>query len=150
MKNICLLISFLLILISGCGANKETTNLENYLKSFNLNINDYKVICIVPVDGCGSCIDPSLNYAKNHHKKFLLVMSSIYKKSVDFTIERVQIKHTNYISDFHNLASKMGLTSEIAPYFYFLKDGFIFKKVDWSTTPDKVNILKEIEKYLAE
>ncbi len=150
MKNKQLVIFLLFILSFGCKTDKEYEKLNNYLKSFNLNIINYKVICIIPVDGCGSCIDPSLNYAKNHHKKFLLVMSSIYKKSVDFTIERVQIKHTNYISDFHNLASKMGLTSEIAPYFYFLKDGFIFKKVDWSTTPDKVNILKEVEKYLAE
>jgi hypothetical protein len=148
MKN-KLMILVLSIIIIGCS-DKETIQLDDFLKSFNLNIKDYKVICFVPVSGCNSCIDPSLNYAKNHHDKFLLVMSSIYKKTIDYTIERVQMKHNYYVSDFHNFAPKSGLTTEIAPYFYFLKDGKVVRKFDLSTTPDKKGILKDVEKYLSE
>jgi hypothetical protein len=147
MKNICLLISFLLILISGCGANKETTNLENYLKSFNLNINDYKVICIVPVDGCGSCIDPSLKYAKDTRKDYLLIMSSMFKKSIEYTIERLQINSKNYISDNNNLAQEAGLVTAFAPCYYFLRYGEVVKKFDLSKTNNKTGILDEVEQF---
>jgi hypothetical protein len=150
MKNKQLMILLLFFLSFGCKTDKETIKLDNFLKSFNLNIKDYKVICIVPIDGCGSCIDPSLKYAKTDHENFLLVMSSIYKKSIDYTIEKLDIKNANFISDFHNLAPKSGLTTEIAPYFYFLKDGKVVREVDLSKIPDKKSILKEVEKYLSE
>jgi hypothetical protein len=122
--------------------------LDNYIKSFNLNIKNYKVICFVAVDGCGSCIDPSLNYAKAEHENFLLVLTSIHKKSIDYTIERIHINHNNFIIDHKNLACKNGLSTQIAPCFYFLRNGKVDKKVDLSTIPDKVSILKEVDDYL--
>ncbi len=147
MRNKQLLILLLFILSLGC-TNSDPTMLDNYIKSFNLNIKNYKVICFVAVDGCGSCIDPSLNYAKAEHENFLLVLTSIHKKSIDYTIERIHINHNNFIIDHKNLACKNGLSTQIAPCFYFLRNGKVDKKVDLSTIPDKVSILKEVDDYL--
>lgn len=51
----------------SCKKDEDTLKIQAFVQSFSLNVENYKVICIVPVDGCASCIDPSLNYAK---KKF--------------------------------------------------------------------------------
>jgi hypothetical protein len=134
----------------SCKKDEDTLKIQAFVQSFSLNVENYKVICIVPVDGCASCIDPSLNYAKKNSKGFLLVMSSIYKKSIDYTIDRIQLNHENFISDYHNLALKSGLSTEIAPCFYFLRKGVLIKKVDLFPLTDKTSILKDVDKYLAE
>ena len=110
----------------GCHSEKTTNELENYLSSFNLKIHNYKVICIVPVDGYGKYINPSLNYAKESRSDFLLVMSSNFKKSIENTKERVQYLSKNYISDYNNLARSKELVDTYSPTFYFVRYFFCF------------------------
>jgi hypothetical protein len=144
-----ILIWAILILIIGCRNNdKVTQNLTYYLKLNALNINNYNVICFVPVDGCGSCIDPTLNYAKDADKSFLLILTSIGKKSISYTIERAQLKDVPLILDSTNLAVKNGLTTDLAPCYYFIKKGALVKKVDLNLLPDKSSILKEVDDFL--
>jgi hypothetical protein len=139
--------SFLLL---NCKSDSETKKVEFFLQTFNRNIANYKVICFVPVNGCGSCIENTLIFAKRTGSDFLLVLSSLFQKSIDNAVENDQLNQIEYISDSKSLATKSGLVSEIAPCFYFLKDGKVVKKFDLSTTYDKVSILKDVEKYLAE
>jgi hypothetical protein len=148
MKKITILILFLTFALSCCNV-KETKKLDLYLKPYGINIIDYKVICIVPADGCGSCIDPSINYSRSANKNFLLVMSSIYKKSMDSIIELKQINVSNIVLDSENLAAENGLVSFVSPCFYFLKNGRIIKKVDLNLTYDKTSVFTEVDKFLS-
>ena len=146
MRNRCLMIMLSLITFIGC-TDKETPKLDNYLKSFNVKIYKYKVVCIVPVDGYGRFINPSLEYARNSRMDFLLILSSKYKKSIDNTIDRVQILNTNYISDPENLAQQNGLVTTFAPCYYFLRLGKVIKKYDLAQTANKSEILNEVERF---
>ncbi len=149
MKNINLIL-FLGIFIISCTSDKETIEMDNFLKSFNLNINDYKVICFVPVDGCGTCIDPSLNYARDARKDYLLVMSSMYRKSIDITAERIQIYDHNYVADYANLSMKKGLVTPFSPCYYFLRYGKVIRKLDLNQTNNKSGIIGEVEQFFIE
>jgi hypothetical protein len=150
MKNKFAIIFLSMILMLSCVKDKETTKLDTYLKSFKLNINDYKVICFVPVDGCGSCINPSLNFARDTRKDYLLILTSMFKKSIDITIERVQLTNNNYLSDYNNLAQETGLVSPFAPSYYFLRYGEVVKKFDLSQTNNKAGIIDEVEQFFIE
>ena len=118
MKKITILTLFLTFALSSCNV-KETKKLDSFLKPYGINILNYKVICFVPADGCGSCIGPSINYSKTANKNFLLVMSSIYKKSMDYIVKLEQIDVSNIILDSQNLAAENGLVSIVSPCYYF-------------------------------
>jgi hypothetical protein len=139
-----LLISILAIFSFSCASDIEDIELEGYLKSHNLKITDYKIICIVPVEGYGKYIDPSLNSAKNQRSDFLLVMASDFKKSIEHTIERLQIQDTGYVCDYHNIAREKGLVGSLAPCYYFMRYGKIVKKVDLSEARNRNEIAWEI------
>jgi hypothetical protein len=51
-------------------------------------------------------------------------------------------------ADGGNKASTNVFVTNIAPCYYFIKDGSIIKKVDLSTIPDKKSIIEEVDKYL--
>jgi hypothetical protein len=140
----------MLLIFARCENDNEFKKLENYLSTNSKNINNYKVICFVPIDGCGSCIEPSINYAKVANEKLLLVLTSIYKKSINLSIENYNITRKDLITDVKNKASMNGFVTNIAPCYYFIKDGSIIKKVDLSTIPDKKSIIEEVHRYLNE
>ncbi len=147
MKKLILILILIVSCFHACNKDQESSKLKDYLKTYNLNINDYKVICFVPVDGCGPCINPSLNYARNARQDYLLVMSSMFRKSIDNTIERVQISNKNYVSDYNNLAQETGMVTPFAPCYYFLRYGEIIRKYDLTQTNDKTGILSELEQF---
>jgi hypothetical protein len=150
MRNIKL-ITLILVMVIGisCQKNEETIKLDSFLKAFNLHISDFKVVCIVPIDGCGSCIDPSLNYSKNASKGFLLVLSSLYRKSFENTIERHQLDINKFIPDNKNLASEKGLVSPTAPCYYFINKGEVIRKTDLSYFLDKESIVQDVKEFLS-
>jgi hypothetical protein len=148
MKNVILLTIILTFAIS-CVKVEESKKLYSYLESFGVDLKNYKVVCFVPVDGCGSCIDPSINYSKNASNDFLLVLSSYHTKSIDFIIETKKLNKSKIVCDSKNLAEINQLVSFPSPFFYFVKKGRIFKTFDLSKTPDKVSVLKEVDKYLS-
>ena len=121
--------AFLFILISifscSCGKVNVTKTLDSYLQSFGVDLKYYKVVCFVPADGCGNCIDPSLDYSKKTSKDFLLVLASTFKKSIDFIKESKQIEELKIVSDSQNLAASLQLVSVISPCY-------ILKKMDVS------------------
>lgn len=139
----------LFVMFIGC-TDKETIKLDNYLKSYNYNINDYKVICIVPVEGCGYCIDSSLKYAQGARNDFLLIMSARFKKSLDITSERLNLAYKKNMIDSINSAYDAGLVSEFSPCYYFLRYGEVVKKVDLSKFSNKNEIFDEVEQFFIE
>jgi hypothetical protein len=142
-----LLILILAIFSFSCTGDIEDIELGGYLKSHQLKMTDYKIICIVPVDGYGKYINPSLNSAKNQRGDFLLVMASGFKKSIEHTIERLQIQDTGYVCDYNNIARKKGLVGSLAPCYYFLRYGKIVKKVDLSEAGNRKEIAWEVEQF---
>jgi hypothetical protein len=149
MKRKHILILILLVLGFACKSKDDgTKNLSDYLSLYHLKIDNNKVICFVPVDGCGSCIDPTLNHVKEAKESFLMILTSIRKKSIHYTIERMGLENTFLIKDSSNQAVKRGLTTDLAPTYYFIKNGSIVKKVDLNLLTDKVSILKEVDDYL--
>lgn len=148
MKKI-LYFSILILSIFSCTNKNETKSLSTFLQIYSEDIKNYKVICFIPSDGCTSCIYPSVDYSKKAGKDFLLVLSSRFKKSINYIKEFKQIEESKSISDSLNLAERSGFVSQVSPSFYFLKNGHIVKIVDLSNTLDKTSILKEVEKFLS-
>lgn len=144
-----LLVCILILVVNNCTMDPETEKLGSFLTSFAIDIKSFKVICFVPADGCSSCINPSIEYSKKASKDFLMVLSSLYKKSINYIIEQKKIEEAKIISDSQNLASSIGLVSFVSPCFYFLKNGHVVKKVDLSTTFDKTSVFKDVDKYLS-
>jgi hypothetical protein len=127
----------------------DTRRLDMYLASFGEDIKDYKVICFVPVEGCDNCISPALGYSKKASKDFLLVLCSLYNKSIDFTIRQNELDRSEIILDSHNLAASSGLVQLTAPCYYFITNGRVVKIEDSSTTFDKISVLNEVDVFLS-
>jgi hypothetical protein len=138
------------VIFLACHSEAPTYELENYLNSFNLKIYQYKVICIVPVDGYGKYINPSLIYAKDSRNDFLLVMSSKFKKSIENTAERLLFQEKNYICDYNNLARQKDLVDAYAPSYYFIRYGEVIKRKDIATEGEKTEIFDEVENFFIE
>jgi hypothetical protein len=146
--GIYLLLFFLIIYACMQKKGNESINLQDYLLLFDSKIESYKVICFLPTDGCGSCIEPSLYYANTSDEKMLLVLTSIYRKSMDYAIEKYKLTKQEIIFDSKNLAVTDGFVTDMAPSYFFLKDGNIIKKVDLSTMSDKKSIIEEVHKFI--
>jgi len=144
-----LLSAFIMYLISGCNTSNETKILSSYLHSFGVELNHYKVVAFVPSDGCSACITPTLDYIKNGNDCFLVVISSISEKTINHIVQSNRIDTLHVIKDSHDLAAEMGFVPIIAPRYYFIKRGRIVKSIDLSEINDKVSILGEVDKYLA-
>ena len=144
----CIFLVLTLFWISGCSVNEETKVISGYLEGYGKDISDYGVICFVPADGCSSCIGPSLNYSITAGKDFLLVLTSLYYKSINTTVEAYHLDMDRIIVDEKNKAVSLQLLLPTAPSFYFIEDGVVIKKADLSKTYDKTGILTEADKFL--
>lgn len=149
MRYVVSLFIFITFLNIGCQKDEESKKLADYLKTYNKEIKKYKVICVVPVDGCTPCINPILAYAKNANNDFLLVMTSMFKKTVKNKIEAIGFEHSNYISDADNHAVELGLVTPVSPCYYFMEDGKIVKKYDLRKTSNPDGIIDEIDEFLS-
>jgi hypothetical protein len=145
---ITIFIPFFIVFLSGCVKDPESEKLAIYLNTFNLKSDTYKVICFVPIDGCGTCINPSLNYAKHEKHGFLLIMTSMFRKSIENTLEKTEINPDLCILDSGNMAVNQGLVSSMAPLFYFLENGAIVKKFDLSKTSNINGVIEEVDEFL--
>jgi hypothetical protein len=143
-----LFLSLIVASITGCTVNRETKILSAYLDSFGKNINTYKVVCIVPADGCGSCIAPSLEYSKTASGDFLLILTSVFEKSIKQIIDTYRIDPEGGILDHDNLAVSYQLVIPTAPCYYFIEKGKVVRVADLSKTYDKTGILTEVDKFL--
>ena len=139
-----LMISFLI----GCTDDSETKRLSGYLDRLGKEISEYKVVCIVPADGCGSCIASSLEYSKTAGEDFLLILTSIFEKSIKQIIDTYKIDPEGVIFDHDNLAVSYQLVIPTAPCYYFIEKGKVVRVVDLSKTYDKSGILKEVDEFL--
>ncbi len=147
MKRI-LLFSLVFAASIGCAVNEETRTISDYLDGFGKDINSYKVICFLPAEGCASCIEPSLEYSKTAGSDFLLIVSSLYKKSIRDIIENNNLNLDLILVDDKNYAVSLQLLVPTAPCFYFIEDGRVVKKADLSKTYDKTGILIEVSKFI--
>ena len=141
-------IIFISFLFLGCAKNNESERLSNYLQGFNDQIQNYKVVCILPADGCSSCIKPTIDYSKIANGDFLLILTSYYKKSIKDIIEDNGLDSTKIKMDSKNLASIKQLVWVTAPCYYFIRNGKVIKVVDLSKVDDKFAIIKEADNFL--
>lgn len=144
----CIFLFITLSLILGCSVNEETKKISGYLKDYGKNIGDYKVICFVPADGCSSCIEPSLKYSVTAGEDYLLVLTSLYSKSIHNTVEAYHLDTDRLLVDEKNKAVSLKLLLPTAPCFYFIEDGIVQKRADLSKTYDKTGILSEVSRFL--
>lgn len=122
-KGICILVIFM----TRCSGDEFTPRIKCYLKEFGKSIADYRIICISPAEGCSTCIDPSLEYSRTAGDDFLLVLTSVYEKSIRFTIKTKMLDSTRIVIDHDNLAVSYQLVIPTAPCYYFIEKG----KVAW-------------------
>ncbi len=148
MKNfsIYLLITFFTF---SCSNFSKTKDLKSYLQHFDTDLIDYKIICIVPADGCGSCIDRTLKFSKKTKNDLLLIITSIYNKSIESTLKLYQIEKSAIISDNQNLAISNGLVQLISPCIYLIKSGKVIQVIDLSNDKDQDRIFEKVEKHLS-
>jgi len=144
----CIFLVLTLFWISGCSVNEETKVISGYLEGYGKNITNYRIVCFVPADGCSSCIEPSLKYSVTAGKDFLLVLTSLYNKSIHSIIEAYHFDMERIVIDEKNQAVSLQLLLPTAPSFYFIEDGVVVKKADLSKTYDKTGILTEVNKFL--
>ncbi len=147
MKLNILLFIYITLAIS-CSKDDETKKLTSFMESFSVNLKSYKVVCFVPADGCFDCIDPTLTYSKKGNNSYLMVLSSLYTKSIDGIIEFKNIDRSKIVIDDTNLAASLGLVPFTAPSYYFLKKGHIIKSIDATGAADKNSIIEEVDKFL--
>ncbi len=140
-----LLFSFLI----GCSGDSDTKRLSGYLERFGKNIDNYKIVCIVPADGCGSCIAPSLEYSRTAGEDFLLILTSVFEKSIKQIIDTYRIDPGGVILDHDNLAVSYQLVIPTAPSYYFIEKGKVVRVADLSKTYDKTGILTEVDKFMS-
>lgn len=132
-----------------CCCNKETQVLDSYLKTFSLDLKNYKVISFIPADGCYSCLQPTLEYSKNANHRFLLVISSISQKSIDSVIKSVNAENSFIVQDPENIAAESGLVPLTTPRYYLVHAGRIVKILDVKSETDKEKNLEEVKEYLS-
>lgn len=136
------------ILCMGCYSNNNTKELGSYLRIFNKDLNNYKLVCIVPADGCSSCILPTLNFFEQERKSCLLVLSSNFSKSINFILEHVNVRADELLLDYKNIARDMDIVFITAPSIYFVNHGKVINKIDLSEINDQETVFKDIEKHL--
>jgi len=141
-------LSLCVILLTACSVNPETKVISEYLEGDGKDISKYRVICFVPADGCNSCIEPSFKYSETAGENFLLVLTSLYSKSIHNTVEAYHLDIDRILVDAKNKAVSLQLLLPTAPCFYFIEDGRVAKKADLSKTYDKTGILSEADRFL--
>lgn len=142
--------AYLIIAIIGfsCYSNHNTQELSSYLKMFNKDINNYKLICIVPADGCASCIRPTLNFFEQHREECLLVLSSNFSKSINFILDKVDVDTKNVLMDHKNVARDMNIVFMTSPCIYFVNKGKVIRKIDFTEISDQESVFKDIQKHI--
>lgn len=141
-------LSICIILLTACSVNPETKIISEYLEGYGKDISNYRLICFVPADGCSSCIEPSPEYSETAGEEFLLVLTSLYSKSIHNTAEAYHLNMDRILVDAGNKAVSLQLLLPTAPCFYFIEDGRVVKKADLSKTYDKTGILTEADRFL--
>lgn len=134
----------------NCSLNRESVALSNYLMELNVKKEDYRIICIVPVDGCYTCLEPAIKYLQKSHPAYLLILTSNFEKSINRLIDSKKLPLNKIIIDSNNLAIKNQLIFMTSPSFFFLNHGKLRKKVDLSETIDTAKVFKEINTFLQE
>ena len=137
-----------MIFIPNCGNRDKTKDLEFYIHSFGVDLNDFYIVCIVPIDGCESCISKALLFSKDEKNRVLLIVTSLYSKSINSILRQYQINNSTIITDNRNLAISMGLVQTLAPSLYLLKDGKVIKVLDLSNVIDQESAIKEAKMHL--
>lgn len=146
--NKTLLCTTLAIMFIACGESDDTKRLKSYLSAWGHDISNFTIVCFVPVDGCVSCINPFLDYSKDSEDCYLLVLNSIYEKSIRYTIAAKGLDIKRVLGDAKNDAIKHGLGDFTYPVVYFVKDGSVTRVENTSTVPDKAVLFSEMNRFL--
>ncbi len=78
----------------------------------------------------------------------MLVLTSLYSKSIHNTVETYHLDTGRMLVDEKNKAVSLQLLLPTAPCFYFIEDGIVQKRADLSKTYDKTGILSEVSRFL--
>jgi hypothetical protein len=148
--NKTLLCTTLATMFIACGKSDDTKRLKSYLSAWGHDIRNFKIVCFVPVDGCVSCINPFLDYSKDSEDCYLLVLNSIYEKSIKHAISIKGLDSNRILSDAKILGIVYGLVDAIYPSVYFIKEGSVISVVNASTVPDKTVLFNEMNRVLSD
>lgn len=122
--------AFVLIFLISCTGNQDIERLNQLLRNYDYNLSNYRVVCIIPTDGCSSCIDKSIGYFKDNNMKILLILSSHQQKSIERVISDHTVIKKDLIKDKNGLAGYYQLVNPTGPTIYLLKNSRLYKKLD--------------------
>jgi hypothetical protein len=123
-------IAFLLILLAACETKRddytEQIAYEKVVKLFaelNVALDASKTVLIIPVDGCSSCIDPTLAFVSEYQESpdIQIILSSHGSKSITMTLAKYYIDKSAVIFDSKGLSEKYGLI-RVSPAVVKLSD----------------------------
>jgi hypothetical protein len=133
-----LLANVLLSLSGACtrqsaGSPESYHPIEKYLSEEidSLYLSDgKKVLFVIPVHGCQSCLDMIKQYAyTNEDPDVKFIYSVEHKRLVDLDILKLSRKRSDAVfMDFENSAFRKGLVSD-SPVVYFLSSGLMVDSV---------------------
>lgn len=122
------------IIFNNCGSTQFEI-LKTYCrdKEFDIDLNDNIVVILIPVDGCSSCINKSIDFIKNHPQyPYHYILSSVFKRNLNYISGILQLKPDKIFYDFDNTLMMQGLVNRI-PKAIFIYEGKIKEFIELST-----------------
>lgn len=110
------------LIIFSCTNPSNERKIRGLLRKYNSEISyRNKPIILIPINGCGSCVDKAINFMKKEYNKgeVVFILSALYKKEYSIKLGEELIS-PYIIYDTLNSASAMELVSN-TPIIYFMK-----------------------------
>lgn len=114
-----------------CNGKDETPQLINLIDSYeqSINLNEFDVCFIIPLDGCSTCIAAAIEYANNdaEDSNVLVIASSYSYKQIKFKFNSTIRNRENFIADFNDLSHKFGILKS-NPLIFILDQGKVVQR----------------------
>lgn len=140
--------AFILVFILSCTKNNDIERLNQLLSNYKFSLSNYSVVCIIPADGCSSCINKTIGYFNDNNPDVLLILTSHHKKSIEKVISDHNIIKRDLIIDNKSLAGFYQLANPIGPTIYLLKNSRLYRKLDTSEILARDDIPQMIGKFI--
>jgi len=134
-------------LIFSCKTKKEKS-IEKLFYSCGKRLEKTKcTLIIIPLDGCGSCISPSISFANenNQNDNLYIVVSTLDRKKIHMLFNVSKFSNTNFIIDAKCVSERLDLVST-ATNVFFMEKGEI-KRKETVTHENSVTIFEDILRW---
>jgi hypothetical protein len=148
MRKILIGIISLMAIISSC--NSSSKELVRYLEELNININseERNIIAIIPVNGCHTCIEETIEALNNSaDMSKIKVIFPTFDKTQKLKYKKILSSKIEYFEDKKEEVYNLNLLNKTDPVLFFIKNGEIEKRIDYNFSLGKDFLNNEINKF---